>query len=161
MSSEHLGEQIALAMAANYDEVALAKQDVASVAEEECQLFVARILNDLVVGLCPELAPQNSGDSALGEQLRKLVENEASALFLQTLTGKQMRPRRIQVNDYHTGGFVDWHIDSDSCPCYQAAIVLQIGEDYEGGEMMVETPQHEERVVRLGHGEVLVSHGLT
>merc|ERR1711998_541080 len=73
-----------------------------------------------------------------------------------------LKPRRIQVNDYRdAGGHCGWHIDSDSCPCYQAALVLQIAEGYEGGEMKMETPHSKECTTHLACGEVLLLEGTT
>jgi hypothetical protein len=53
--------------------------------------------------------------------------------------------RRCQVNLLRAGGFVGIHVDQDANPDYLAAVVLQLGKDYQGGEYVV----HHQRCGRL------------
>jgi hypothetical protein len=65
--------------------------------------------------------------------------------------------RRCQVNVLREGGFVGLHVDRDANPDYLAAVVLQLGKDYEGGDYVVHHDRHGTLGYRIPHHSILVS----
>ena len=45
--------------------------------------------------------------------------------------------RRVQINKMSKGSFIGYHLDIDSNPDYMAAVVIQIGAKFEGGDYVV------------------------
>lgn len=45
--------------------------------------------------------------------------------------------RRVQINKMYKDSFIGYHLDVDSNPDYLAAVVIQIGEEFEGGDYVV------------------------
>ena len=50
---------------------------------------------------------------------------------------KELYVRRVQVNKMHKDAFVGYHLDVDSNPDYLAAVVVQFGKDFKGGDYVV------------------------
>ena len=52
---------------------------------------------------------------------------------------KELYVRRVQVNKMRTDSFIGYHLDVDSNPDYLAAVVIQIGAEFNGGDYVVYT----------------------
>ena len=69
--------------------------------------------------------------------------------------------RRSQFNLLGNGSFVGKHLDIDSNPKYQIAAVLQVGEEFEGGEFVVyengNDPTSEKQVIKPEYGSITIS----
>ena len=50
---------------------------------------------------------------------------------------KELYIRRVQVNKMYKDSFIGYHLDVDSNPDYLAAVVIQIGAEFEGGDYVV------------------------
>ena len=50
---------------------------------------------------------------------------------------KELYIRRVQVNKMCKDSFIGYHLDVDSNPDYLAAVVIQIGAEFEGGDYVV------------------------
>ena len=50
---------------------------------------------------------------------------------------KELYVRRVQVNKMYKDSFIGYHLDVDSNPDYLAAVVIQIGAEFEGGDYVV------------------------
>ena len=56
---------------------------------------------------------------------------------------KELYVRRVQVNKMHRDSFIGYHLDVDSNPDYLAAVVIQIGEEFNGGDYVVYTKKED------------------
>ena len=54
---------------------------------------------------------------------------------------KELYIRRVQINKMCADSFIGYHLDIDSNPDYLAAVVIQIGAEFEGGDYVVYTNQ--------------------
>ena len=66
--------------------------------------------------------------------------------------------RRMQVNCMKKGCFVGYHLDTDSNPDYKVAVVLQLGQEFEGGEYIVHGGGKPPRHFSPGYRSVIVSN---
>lgn len=86
------------------------------------------------------------------EKEPKLVDNEFSKEVMQILNknehldfykkilnlkNENIYVRRVQVNKMSENNFIGYHLDIDSNPDYIAAVVIQLGKDFKGGEYVV------------------------
>lgn len=69
-----------------------------------------------------------------------VTSSEAMASCCKLLEAESLYLRRMQVNTLQEGSFVGQHLDKDSNPDYEVAIVLQYSDDYQGGEFIVHSP---------------------
>lgn len=81
----------------------------------------------------PQLVNRPSSERAL----KVVSKPEYMARYCALLDADQLYIRRMQVNCLEPGGFVGMHLDTDSNPDYRAAVVLQFGRDFEGGEYAI------------------------
>jgi hypothetical protein len=65
--------------------------------------------------------------------------------------------RRCQVNRIRPGGYVGPHVDRDANPDYLAAVVFQLGDNFEGGDYVVHHPRGGMMRYRVPHHVMLVS----
>ena len=56
---------------------------------------------------------------------------------------KELYVRRVQVNKMYKNSFIGYHLDVDSNPDYLAAVVIQIGAEFEGGDYVVYTSKED------------------
>jgi|TARA_B100000767_G_scaffold275637_1_gene313917 hypothetical protein len=56
---------------------------------------------------------------------------------------KELYVRRVQVNKMYKDSFIGYHLDVDSNPDYLAAVVIQIGAEFEGGDYVVYTSKED------------------
>ncbi len=99
-------------------------------AGEPNNVSVGRFMTDVEA---PELVNRPISDEA-----HKIVTRPKYLEFLKELFDlEEVHIRRMQINAMKPGSFVGHHLDVDSNPDYIAAIVLQMGEDFTGGEFIV------------------------
>ena len=68
------------------------------------------------------------------QALEILGQDHIVAAHREIIGSDEVFIRRMQVNIMKAGGFVGYHLDTDSNPDYEYAIILQMGEDFSGGE---------------------------
>ena len=57
----------------------------------------------------------------------------------------QLYIRRVQINKMFKDSFIGYHLDVDSNPDYLAAVVIQIGAKFEGGDYVVYTSKEDKK----------------
>ena len=103
----------------------------------------------------------------------KKVDNQFSEKVIEILSSKKMLEfikevceykdevyiRRIQYNEIGKDCFVGYHLDTDSNPDYIAAIVLQLGVNFNGGLYRVYNKFNKERYIdyKPDYGSLLIS----
>ena len=78
----------------------------------------------------------------VNEKISKLALNilnqeEHLKFYKKLLNTNEIHLRRAQVNKMHEGSYVGYHLDVDSNPDYLAAVVLQFGKNFKGGDYIV------------------------
>lgn len=119
-------------------------------ADEPNQVEVGRFMTDVEVPrrVNPDVSERVLkiiGDPKRMEQLSKLLGYERVYL------------RRAQVNHMHRGSFVGLHLDTDSNPDYEIAVVLQLGRSFEGGEFVIQLPQGGETSITPRYRSTIIS----
>ena len=61
---------------------------------------------------------------------------------------KELYIRRVQVNKMCQDSFIGYHLDVDSNPDYLAAVVIQIGAEFEGGDYVVYKNKEEHQYLK-------------
>lgn len=120
-------------------------------AGEPNDLYVSRFLVDRA-GELPTLVNRPHADEVLA-----LLRAPQRETFFRTLLRTGMHIRRCQVNRLVAGSFIGYHLDVDSNPDYDVAVVLQLGQDFAGGEFVVYPPAASEKVLAPTHGTVIIS----
>jgi hypothetical protein len=77
--------------------------------------------------------------------------------FRQLLGSDQLFMRRVQINRMGNGSFIGLHLDQDSNPDYEVSVVLQLGNNYDGGEFVVHRAENDHRTYRTEYRSVLIS----
>ena len=77
--------------------------------------------------------------------------------YCEILNQKKLYIRRMQYNIMHKGSFVGFHLDTDSNPDYLVAIVLQLGQNFTGGEYAVFGGKMPPRVLAPTHRSIIMS----
>ena len=99
-------------------------------AGEDNSVEVGRLMTDIKN---PKVVNESISKLALG-----ILNQEEHLKFYKKLLNKnQIYLRRVQVNKMHEGSFVGYHLDIDSNPDYLAAVVLQFGKNFKGGDYIV------------------------
>ncbi|MCU1751842.1 2OG-Fe(II) oxygenase [Pseudomonas sp. 6D_7.1_Bac1] len=99
-------------------------------ADERNDLLVARFMTDIDI---PRYV-----NTPLSTQLKGVVCNEAIwNFFSELLDGEDFYLRRMQVNKMREDSFIGRHLDIDSNPDYLYSVVLQLGQNFSGGEFTV------------------------
>jgi len=62
------------------------------------------------------------------------------ALFSDLTDIENLFVRRAQINKMRDGSFIGRHIDQDSNPDYGISIVLQFGQEFSGGDFVIQLP---------------------
>jgi predicted 2-oxoglutarate/Fe(II)-dependent dioxygenase YbiX len=100
-------------------------------ANEPNNVFVGRVIEDL-----PGKSPKILNEEISNEIVRIILDNKRMNFFTELLGGKKF-VRRGQFNVMKESSFIGKHLDTDSNPNYDVAVVLQVGEDYSGGEFVL------------------------
>lgn len=120
-------------------------------AGEPNDLYVGRFMIDRP-GELPTLVNRPVSDGVfhlLGQPRRRN--------FFTSLLGSDLHIRRCQVNRMVAGSFIGRHLDSDSNPDYRVSIVLQLGQEFAGGEFVVYSEKGHANALRPTFGTVIVS----
>lgn len=119
-------------------------------ADEPNHVYVGRFMTDVEQ---PELVNRPISDEAL----KILAKPEAMTFFKTLIDADALYVRRMQVNTMEENCFVGLHLDTDSNPDYEFAVILQLGQDYGGGEYIVYGGEKPPRVFKPHYQSVLVS----
>ena len=99
-------------------------------AGEKNSVEVGRLMTDVKN---PKIVNEKVAKSAL-----KILNKSSHINFYKKLLGKKkLYLRRVQVNKMHKNSFVGYHLDIDSNPDYLAAVVIQLGKKFKGGDYIV------------------------
>lgn len=118
-------------------------------AGEQNFVDVARFMTDV-----EEPLRVNSDSSA---EAMAILESPKMTDFYNQVIGTGLVIRRCQVNVLQKGGFVGFHLDTDSNPDYVSPIVLQFSNDYEGGDYVVHHPVHSAQAFRMPRYSMIIS----
>ncbi len=123
--------------------------------------------NNCKVGRLIEDHPQSLPKQVnieLSEPILKLYRTDKAKKFFAKFLIKESPQiaRRCQFNLLGTGAFVGRHLDIDSNPDYQLATVLQLGNNFEGGEFVVypskESSENEAQIIKPEYGSMVISN---
>lgn len=120
-------------------------------AGEENFLTVGRFMTDIER---PLRVNQPLSDQALEIVARDDVIEACKYI----LDAPNLYVRRMQVNCMGEGCFVGYHLDTDSNPDYKVAIVLQLGQEFDGGEYVVHGGGKPPRHFRPWYRSVIISN---
>jgi len=99
-------------------------------ADEPNRLEVGRFMTDVEK---PMLVNRPLSDRAV-----EIVKRpEYMEIYRALINREDVHVRRMQVNRIHEYGFVGYHLDIDSNPDYEAAVIIQLGQRFSGGEFVV------------------------
>lgn len=126
-------------------------------AGESNNCFVGRLMEDQP-GELPKVLNRD-----LSEPILKLFQSQDAYKFLEPFLdrGKTQHIRRCQFNMFGKGSFVGRHLDVDSNPDYKIAVVLQLSDDFEGGEFAVykdrRSAESSAQVIKPEYGSITIS----
>jgi|GEM_PF-562341 Uncharacterized iron-regulated protein len=118
-------------------------------AGESNYVDVARFMTDVE-------KPQRVNDEAADEVLAILGSPKMMEFYDQVVR-TNLVIRRCQVNVLHKGGFVGFHLDTDSNPDYISPIVIQFSSDYGGGNYVVHHPIHSAQEFKMPRYSMIIS----
>ncbi|MBB4380305.1 2OG-Fe(II) oxygenase [Bradyrhizobium sp. SBR1B] len=116
-------------------------------------VFVKRVRLDP-----PGQTPRNVSATASG-QIMELLERKDRSFALKKIIGaaSDYVIRRCQIHRLPPGSFVGIHLDAESDPDFEYAVIVQLARDFEGGEFVVYPTGYEQHVFRPPFGAVLVT----
>lgn len=118
-------------------------------AGEENFVDVARFMTDVE-------EPLRVNEEAADEVLA-ILGSPKMMQFYDEVVGTNLVIRRCQVNLLHKGGFVGFHLDTDSNPDYASPIVIQFSSDYSGGDYVVHHPVHSAQEFSMPRYSMIIS----
>ncbi|UGY00621.1 2OG-Fe(II) oxygenase [Bradyrhizobium quebecense] len=144
------------------DDLARVDQLQTEIPEEEVRegdagdshsVFVKRVRVDL-----PGRPPSNAHGTAPA-QIIELLERRHRRLTLKKILGgwSDYVIRRCQIHRMPTGSFVGIHLDAESDPDFEYAVIVQLTREFEGGEFVIYPSAYEQYVFRPPFGSVLVT----
>ena len=86
-----------------------------------------------------------------------LGKPELMKFYCEILKHEKLHIRRMQYNIMRKGSFVGFHLDTDSNPDYIVAVVIQLGQDFAGGEYAVFGGDMPPRVLAPTHRSIIMS----
>lgn len=119
-------------------------------AGEKNQVDVGRIKTDVD-------RPRVVNDAVSNQILKVLAAPERMAFFQNLLDIPKLYLRRAQINRMQVNSFIGLHIDKDSNPDYEVAIVLQLGQAFEGGDFIVHLPDGMRKVVKPAYRSISIT----
>lgn len=94
----------------------------------------------------------------LARQLLPILTSDKVMNYCKAALGeKDLFIRRVQINKMTRGSFIGLHLDQDSNPDYEISLVLQLGQDYEGGDFIVHRAENDLRAYTSKYRSVLIS----
>jgi hypothetical protein len=100
--------------------------------------------------------PQRVNEEAADEVLAILGSPKMMDFYDQVVR-TDLVIRRCQVNVLHKGGFVGFHLDTDSNPDYISPIVIQFSSNYDGGDYVVHHPVHSAQEFKMPRYSMIIS----
>jgi predicted 2-oxoglutarate/Fe(II)-dependent dioxygenase YbiX len=119
-------------------------------ADEPNDVYVARFMTDID-------RPRVVNDALAQQMLPILTSERVVSYFQDALGAEKLYVRRVQINRMESGSFIGLHLDQDSNPDYEISIVLQLGDDYQGGAFVVHRTEDDHRTYMTEYRSVLVS----
>src|SRR6218665_993272 len=113
---------------------------IGDAGERNC-VEVGRIMTDVD-------RPRVVNESVSRPLLEILAAPHRMAFFRELLDASVLHLRRAQINRMHVNSFIGPHVDRDSNPDYEVAVVLQLGRSFEGGDFIVHLPEGHRRVLK-------------
>ncbi|MCW5234849.1 2OG-Fe(II) oxygenase [Verminephrobacter eiseniae] len=113
---------------------------IGDAGEHNC-VEVGRIMTDVD-------RPRVVNESVSRPLLEILAAPHRMAFFRELLDASVLHLRRAQINRMHVNSFIGPHVDRDSNPDYEVAVVLQLGRSFEGGDFIVHLPEGHRRVLK-------------
>jgi len=110
-------------------------------AGEPNRVEVGRIMTDIE-------RPRVVNESVSRRLLEILAAPQRMAFLRELLGEPVLHLRRAQINRMHEKSFIGPHVDRDSNPDYEVAVVLQLGDSFEGGDFIVHLPNGHRRVIK-------------
>ena len=99
-------------------------------ADEPNYLDVGRLITDID-------QPKLVNESIFKQVIDIAGSNKRMEFYKFLLDRSELHIRRMQYNVMGEGVFVGMHLDTDSNPDYLVAVVIQLGENFKGGEYVV------------------------
>jgi hypothetical protein len=97
-------------------------------------------------------------NEVVSRRVLDILGSDRRMTMLNQLTGHDdLHIRRAQVNLMHAGSFIGLHVDQDSNPDYEVAVVLQLGREFAGGEFVVHPPEGDRQVIQSAFRSVTVA----
>jgi hypothetical protein len=118
-------------------------------AGEENFVDVARFMTDVE-------QPLRVNEEAADEVLA-ILGSPKMMQFYDEVVGTDLVIRRCQVNLLQKGGFVGFHLDTDSNPDYASPVVIQFSSDYQGGDYVVHHPVHSAQEFSMPRYSMIIS----
>jgi hypothetical protein len=121
--------------------------------EDEKNIFVRRILID-PVGEVPRKVNQPYSDDILG-----IIDNVKRRRILWEIFGstEEFFVRRCQVHRLTEGSRIGLHLDAESNPDNDYAVIIQLGKSFTGGEFIVHPYDGRRQVFVPTYGAVIVT----
>lgn len=108
-------------------------------AGEKNKVEVGRFMTDVEK---PEIVNNEYSEKVL----KILNDNNYKKIFGEIISyDKELYVRRVQVNKMYKDSFIGYHLDVDSNPDYLAAVVIQIGAEFKGGDYVVYINKEDKR----------------
>lgn len=99
-------------------------------AGEDNSVEVGRLMTDVD-------SPKVVNEDISKKALKILNKEEHLNFYKKILNRDELYLRRVQVNKMYPNSFVGYHLDIDSNPDYLAAVVIQFGKNFKGGDYIV------------------------
>ncbi len=99
-------------------------------AGEDNSVEVGRLMTDVE-------NPKVVNNKISNKVLNILSKDKHIDFYRKILNEDKIYLRRAQVNKMHKNSFVGYHLDVDSNPDYLAAVVIQFGKSFSGGDYVV------------------------
>ena len=120
-------------------------------AGEPNDLYVRRMMVDKP-GQMPQVV-----NSPVADQILAILGTPERHAFFAALLGREKFIRRCQVNRMVENSFIGLHLDTDSNPDYDVAVVIQLGRAFGGGEFAVYPSEGISNVFHPTFGTVTIS----
>jgi len=116
-------------------------------------IYVRRIMTDR-----PGELPTKVNQPFSGQIVEILEDEKRSSIFKQIFdSDPQYIIRRCQINRMVKGSFVGIHLDAESNMSYEYSVIIQLGQEFEGGEFVVYPEHREPQIYFPTYGTVVIT----